>query len=58
MLDQAMASFSGITGKFLRENGKMAKRMASEYGDHLKETSIRDNGHLIDKTAWVFSSIR
>lgn len=53
-----MASFSGITGKFLRENGKMAKRMASEYGDHLKETSIRDNGHLIDKTAWVFSSIR
>lgn len=42
-----MASIYGTMGKSSKDSGRTAKRMDSEYGGLLRETTIRVNGRII-----------
>ena len=39
-----MELFNGITDKSFKENGEMELKMVLEFGDHQKETSIKEIG--------------
>ena len=52
--DLAMACLGGIMDKYFKAYGKMELKMDMEYGDHLKEIIIKDNGEIIDSMEMDF----
>ena len=52
----ARASSNGIIRKPFKENGKMEKKMASESGNHQKETLMKAYGKTIDNLAKEYTS--
>jgi hypothetical protein len=52
-----MAHLNGTMAKFLKENGKMELKMALEFGNHQKETFMKENGGLIANMEKEYSNI-
>ena len=48
--DTEKVNFNGIMVKFLTESGKKVEKMDLGPGSHPKETTMKDNGKITDKT--------